>query len=81
MNQNLKAAILAAVDEYLAATEAWDDAMLAIDPATDEVRLIELDEAEQLPDDIDEYDIMEFIQMTPEGKWIADMEAIDEVTA
>lgn len=79
MNEKLKAAIMAAVEEYLEVTEAWDDAMLAVNAATGEARLIELEEAADLPDDIDEYDIMEFIQMTPEGKWIADTEAIDEV--
>ena len=65
-----------AVQEYLESPEQWDDAMLAVDPANSEVRIIELEEAESLPDDIDEYDMMEFIEMTPDGKWQVDDDAI-----
>lgn len=71
--------ILSAVEEYLSTPEAWEDAMVAVNPETGKVDLIELEEAERLPEDIDEYDIMEFIEMTPDGKWIPDREAIDSV--
>ena len=71
--------ILSAVEEYLSTPEAWDDAMVAVNPETGKVDLIELEEAERLPEDIDEYDIMEFIEMTPDGKWVPDREAIDSV--
>ena len=71
--------ILSAVEEYLSTPEAWDDAMVAVNPETGKVDLIELEEAEKLPDDIDEYDIMEFIEMTPDGKWVPDREAIGSV--
>lgn len=74
---DLKDKIVDAIDEYLEATEAWDDALLAIDTATDEVFLIEEEEAEEADADI--YDIMDFIKMTPDGEWIRDDQAIDSV--
>ena len=75
---DLKEKIVDAIDEYLEATEAWDDALLAIDTATDEVFLIEEEEADEEAD-ADIYDIMDFIKMTPDGEWIRDDEAIDSV--
>lgn len=73
---DLKEKIVDAIDEYLEATEAWDDALLAIDTATDEVFLIEEEEADEEAD-ADLYDIMDFIKMTPDGEWIRDDQAID----
>ena len=75
---DLKDKIVDAIDEYLEATEAWDDALLAIDTATDEVFLIEEEEADE---EVDAYiyDIMDFIKMTPDGEWIRDDQAIDSV--
>lgn len=75
---DLKDKIIDAIDEYLEATEAWDDALLAIDTATGEVFLIEEEEADD-DADADLYDIMEFIEMTSDGEWIRDDEAIDSV--
>ena len=75
---DLKDKIGDAIDEYLEATEAWDDALLAIDTATDEVFLIEEEEADEEAD-ADIYDIMDFIKMTPDGEWIRDDQAIDSV--
>ena len=75
---DLKDKIVDAIDEYLEATEAWDDALLAIDTATDEVFLIEEEEADEEAD-ADIYDIMDFIKMTPDGEWIRDDQAIDSV--
>lgn len=74
---DLKEKIVDAIDEYLEATEAWDDALLAIDTATDEVFLIEEEADEEADADI--YDIMDFIKMTPDGEWIRDDQAIDSV--
>ena len=74
---DLKDKIVDAIDEYLEATEAWDDALLAIDTATDEVFLIEEEADEEADADI--YDIMDFIKMTPDGEWIRDDQAIDSV--
>ncbi|MGM9817149.1 MAG: hypothetical protein ACI304_08880 [Lepagella sp.] len=75
---DLKDKIIDAIDEYLEATEAWNDALLAIDTATEEVFLIEEEEADD-DADADLYDIMDFIEMTPDGEWIRDDEAIDSV--
>ncbi len=75
---DLKDKIVDAIDEYLEATEAWDDALLAIDTATDEVFLIEEEEVDEEAD-VDIYDIMDFIKMTPDGEWIRDDQAIDSV--
>ena len=75
---DLKDKIVDAIDEYLEASEAWDDALLAIDTATDEVFLIEEAEADEEAD-ADLYDIMDFIEMTPDGEWIRDDQAIDSV--
>ena len=75
---DLKDKIVDAIDEYLEATEAWDDALLAIDTATDEVFLIEEEEADEEAD-ADIYDIMDFIKMSPDGEWIRDDQAIDSV--
>ena len=75
---DLKDKIVDAIDEYLEATEAWDDALLAIDTATDEVFLIEEEVADEEAD-ADIYDIMDFIKMTPDGEWIRDDQAIDSV--
>ena len=75
---DLKDKIVDAIDEYLEATEAWDDALLAIDTATDEVFLIEEEEVDEEAD-VDIYDIMDFIKMSPDGEWIRDDQAIDSV--
>lgn len=77
--ETIRKNIRAAVEDYLSAPEAWEDAMLSVNPETGKVELIELEEAETLPSDIDEYDIMEFIEMTPDGKWKVDEEAISLV--
>lgn len=73
----LKKNLLAAVEEYLSTPEAWDDAMVTVNTVTGEADLIESEEADSLPDTIDEYDIMDFVEMTPDGKWIADKENIE----
>lgn len=79
--KKLQLDILATVAEYVADTEAWDDAELCIDTTTGRVALIEADEAESLPDEVDTYEIMDFVEMTPDGRWIADPEAIASVVA
>lgn len=79
MIETVRKNLLSAVEEYLSTPEAWDDAVVAIDTKTGKVDLIEEEEASSLPDTTDEYDIMEFVEMTPDGKWIPDREAIDSV--
>ena len=75
---DLKEKIVDAIDEYLEATEAWDDALLAIGIDGEEVSLVEEEEADEEAD-ADIYDIMDFIKMTPDGEWIRDDQAIDSV--
>ena len=75
---DLKDKIVDAIDEYLEATEAWDDALLAIAIDGKEVYLVEEEEAVD-DDGVDLYDIMDFIKMTPDGEWIRDDQAIDSV--
>lgn len=70
--------IVAAVEEYVSAPEAWDDAQLTVDPATERVELLEEEEAESLLDEVDIYDIMDLVEMTPDGAWIPDEDSIDE---
>lgn len=63
------------VAEYLEAPEAWEGAQICITP-DGSVSLAPEEEADTLPEDVDIYDILEFIKMTPDGEWIADSEAI-----
>ena len=77
--ETIKKHIVSAVEEYLSTPEAWEDAVVAIHPDTGAVDLVDAEEAEHLPESIDEYDIMNFIRMTTEGEWVADDEAIDSV--
>ena len=76
-SDELKNAVVAAVSEYVAATEAWDDAQLAVDTATGAARIIEEEETVTLPDSVDIYDIMDLVEMDSEGVWKPDMENID----
>ena len=77
----LKEKITAAVEEYVSTPEAWDDAQLTVNPATGTVELVEQEEAENLPDSIDVYDIMDLVEMDAEGAWKPDAENIAEVGA
>lgn len=79
MKEIVKKNLLAAVEEYLSTPEAWEDAVVAVDTLTGKVDLYEEEEIASLPDTTDEYDIMEFVEMTPDGKWVPDKEAIDSV--
>lgn len=77
--EDFKKAIQAAVSEYVSATEAWDDAMLTVDTVSGAVGLAEEEETEDLPDSVDVYDIMDFIEMDPDGTWKTDEDSIDSV--
>lgn len=74
--EKLKTDILSAVEEYVESTEAWEDAQLAVDTLAGNVELVEAEEAESLPDSVDVYDVMDFVEMTPEGNWIPDADTI-----
>lgn len=77
--EKLKSDILNSVEEYVAKPEAWEEAQLILDPSTGNVDIVEIEEADELPDSIDVYAMMDLVEMTPEGKWIPDMSAIDEI--
>ena len=76
MNKEIRDAVNQAVNDYLEATEAWDDVVIAIDLESGKVELMEEEDSEKLPDSYDVYDIMDFIHMTPDGKWLPDSDAI-----
>lgn len=78
----LKERILEVVNEYIAADESYDDdAQLTIDPATKEVGLTDGEDAESLPETVDCYPAMDFVEMDAEGNWRPDMESIESVAA
>lgn len=79
--EKLKTDILSAVEEYVASTEAWEDAQLAVDTIDGNVELVEAEETESLPDSVDVYDVMDFVEMTPDGNWIPDAETIAATAA
>ena len=79
--EKMKNDILSVVEEYVASTEAWEDAQLAVDTLNGNVELVEAEEAESLPDTIDVYDVMDFVEMTPDGNWIPDTDTIAATAA
>lgn len=84
--EDLEKRIAAAVREYIADEEGYDDnAQLCIKPSTLEVfvedsRNIDIDSP-----DFDCYDVMDFVEMTNDpdhpGKWIVDEESVKSVAA
>ena len=67
--------VLEKVREYISADESYDDdAQITIDPESLEV-------ADGLADSIDCYPAMDFVEMTADGKWVPDTEAIASVAA
>lgn len=65
------------VKEYIVQDEAYDDnAQIAVNPATGEARLMDGEEAEELSDDWTIISAMDLVEMTPEGTWRPDPEAI-----
>lgn len=78
----LKERILDKVREYIAADESYDDdAQITINPESLEVGLVDGEEADGLPDSIDCYPAMDFVEMTADGSWIPDKEAIASAAA
>lgn len=75
--ESLRKALIVAVDEYVSAPDAWDDARLAVDTVTGDVVLAEDEETDAMPESTDVYYIMDFVEMTPEGNWMTSMESID----
>lgn len=76
--EELKSDILNAVEEYVAKPEAWEEAQLTIDPSG-AVDIVEIEEADELPVNIDVYAMMDLVEMTPDGRWIPDIDTIEEI--
>lgn len=70
-----------AVEEYLDSPEAWEEAQLTINRDTLETGIVEIEEADNLPENVDSYNMMDFVEMTPSGDWKADKESIAEAAA
>lgn len=85
MNKDeLRAAILDAIDEYIASEETFGDtALLSIKPIDLSVSIIdgeELAEADMQNSGIDYYDIIDFIQMnTDSGQWNPNSSSVDDI--
>lgn len=77
--EKLKSDILNAVEEYVDKPEAWEEAQLILDPSTGNVDIVEIEEADELPDSIDVFAMMDLVEMTPDGRWIPDLSAIQEI--
>ncbi len=82
--EDFKARICAAVKEYIADEEAYDDnAQLCIKPGSLEVSLEDSRNVDTESPEIDCYDVMDFVEMSsnPEqpGKWVVDETAVDSV--
>ena len=74
--------VLEKVREYISADESYDDdAQITIDPESLEVGLVDGEEADGLADSIDSYPAMDVVEMTADGKWVPDTEAIASVAA
>ncbi len=67
--------VLRAVERYIADEEVFDDhAQLTVNPTNLEIDIVDGDE--DIPDDIDQYDVMDLLTMGMEGHWQPDAEAI-----
>lgn len=76
----LKADVTSAIEEYSSTPEAWEDAVLTVNPANGEVKLMEAEEAEALPEEsIDIWNPMDLIEMTHDGAWEPDPANIDSL--
>ena len=75
--QELRDRIHAAIEEYVSSPEAYEDPQLVIDRNTGSVELRELEETDSDTPDLDVYDVMDFVEMTPEGEWRVSDDAVD----
>lgn len=76
--------IAGAVKEYLAMEEAYgDDAVLAVNPATESVELLEEEPADAETSPIYYVRVMDLVRMSAAhpGQWQADSEAIADLAA
>ncbi|MDE5790095.1 MAG: hypothetical protein K2H96_02550 [Muribaculaceae bacterium] len=80
--EELKARICAAVKEYIADEEAYDDnAQLCIKPETLDVYVEDSRNVDTDSPEIDCYDVMDFVEVSPNpeeaGRWIVDETAVE----
>ncbi len=80
--EGLKARICAAVKEYIADEEAYDDnAQLCIKPETLDVYVEDSRNVDTDSPEIDCYDVMDFVEVSPNpeeaGRWIVDEAAVE----
>lgn len=74
--EEFKEAVIKAVEQYIADEECYDDnAQLTVNPETHEVALADGDD--DLPDELDQYSVMDLVQMDADGRWQVDMEAVE----
>lgn len=79
-----KAKIMALLEEYLDAPEAWsDNVMIAVEPASGDARLCDVEDADLDSSAIDYWQVMDLLRMSVEnpGEWDIDPEAVDELIA
>lgn len=68
------------VAEYIDDEELYDDnAQLVINPETQEASLMNGDE--DIDDSMDQYDVMDLLQMGSVGKWSPDNDAVSELAS
>lgn len=79
--EELKTKLTEAIEQYLEATEAWEDCQLLVDTSTGEIGLIEEEESETLPATADTYFVMDFVRMDASGTWEPDSEAIAQLAS
>ena len=84
--EELESRIREAVNEYILDEETYDDnAQLFINPSTMEVTVEDSRDVDVDSEDIDCYDVMDLVEMTPDaygaGRWTVDEEAVKSVAA
>jgi len=80
----LEKLITDAVEDYIIDEETYDDnAQLCIEPDEMNVYVADSRDVDPESDDIDCYDVMDFVEMDPssEGKWKVDKEAVASVAS
>ncbi|MDE7442068.1 MAG: hypothetical protein K2M69_07880 [Muribaculaceae bacterium] len=84
--EELESRIREAVNEYILDEETYDDnAQLCINPSTMEVTVEDSRDVDVDSEDMDCYDVMDLVEMTPDadgaGRWTVDEEAVKSVAA
>ncbi|MDE7412387.1 MAG: hypothetical protein K2N05_01170 [Muribaculaceae bacterium] len=78
--EEFKGRLISVVKEYIRDEEGYDDnAQLCIKPATMDAYLADSREVDVESPDIECYDVMELVEMNPEGKWKVDEASVEAV--